>query len=141
MSLREHILDLLQGPARRLGEAEEHMQERGEVERPEDEVSFVGNGGETGGHAERERHVEGPVRGGGDGDGFRTDAHGEDFGGVGPGDGTDGNCESVSGDYTYDKHHGHEGEKKMRTYEHTARYEQTMTPFVTLPLSAGILQT
>lgn len=94
MSLLKHLLDLLQRPARRLRETEEHVQEGGEVERSEDEVRLVGDGGETRGNTEGERHVEGPVRGGGDGDGFGTNTHGEDFGGVGPGDGADGDGET-----------------------------------------------
>jgi hypothetical protein len=94
MSLRKHFLHLLQRPPDGLGEHEEDVDEGRGVERAEDEVGLVGDGGEAGWDGEGEGGVEEPVGGGGERDGLGADLEGEDFGRVGPGDGAHGYGES-----------------------------------------------
>ena len=62
MALRKHVLDLLQRAPRGLGEAEENMDERRKVERPEDEVRLVGDGGEAWWDGPGEGKVEQPTK-------------------------------------------------------------------------------
>lgn len=93
MSLRKHILDLLQRAPLRFREAEEYMDEARKVERREYEVRLVGDVRQAGRHGPRERKVEEPVRGGGERDRLRPHFHGEDLGGVRPRDRTHGDGE------------------------------------------------
>ena len=62
MTLREHILDLLERPAGRLGEHEEDVDERAKVERAEDEVRLPRDVRKARGDRPREREIECPVR-------------------------------------------------------------------------------
>ena len=88
----EHLLDLLEGLARGLGEGEEHVQEHGGVEDAEDDVDLPLDVDERGGHEVAEGEVEDPVRGGGERDGLAADAEGEELGWVNPADGTPCGC-------------------------------------------------
>ena len=60
------------------------MQERREIECPEDEICFPCDAAEARGDSERERGIERPVRGGGERDGLPTCLEGVQFGGVCP---------------------------------------------------------
>lgn len=66
MALGEDFLDLLKGTALRLREAEEDVDEGGEVEGAEDEVRLVRDIRQPRRDGPREREVECPVRRGGD---------------------------------------------------------------------------
>ena len=62
VALGEDILDLLERAASSLGEHEEDVDERGEVERAEDEVRLPRDVRQARGDRPREREVERPVR-------------------------------------------------------------------------------
>lgn len=78
------------------------MQKRREIERSKDEVRLIRDRAEPGRHTKRKSHIERPVRRSGDRDGFRAHTHREDFGGVGPGDGADGDGEGAYGEIRTD---------------------------------------
>lgn len=61
MALCEDLLDLLEGTPSCLGEAEQNMDERREVERAEDEVCFVCDGRQARRDSPCEREVEQPA--------------------------------------------------------------------------------
>lgn len=84
MSLSEDLLDFFECTLGGFWETEEDVDTGSEVECAEDEVGLVGDAGETGRNGPCESEVEEPVGGGGDGDSFGTNSHGEDFGWVGP---------------------------------------------------------
>lgn len=91
----EHLLDLLEGLARGLGEGEEHVQEHDGVEDTEDDVDLPLDVDERGWDEVAEGEVEDPVRGGGERDGLAADAKREELGWVDPADGTP--CWRVTG--------------------------------------------
>lgn len=62
MTLREDILDLLERAPCGFGEAEQDVDERGEVEGAEDEVRLVGDGGEAWWDGPGEGEVEEPAK-------------------------------------------------------------------------------
>jgi hypothetical protein len=61
VALLEDLFDFLERAADGLGEHEEHVDERGEVERAEDEVGLPCDGVQTRGNGESEGGVECPV--------------------------------------------------------------------------------
>lgn len=62
VALREDVLDLFQRTSRSFGEAEQNVDECGEVESPEDEVCSVGDTGEAWGDGPGEGEVEEPAK-------------------------------------------------------------------------------
>lgn len=84
--VREHLLHLLQRLPRRLREREEHVHQHRQVEHAEDDVRLPLDVDERGRDEVAEGEVEGPVRRGGERDGFAADAQGVEFRRVDPGD-------------------------------------------------------
>ena len=82
--IREHGLDVLERLAGGFGEEEEDVQEHGDAEDAEDDVDLPLDVDKSGGHEVTEGEVEGPVGGGGEGNGFTADAKGVEFGGIDP---------------------------------------------------------
>ena len=102
VALGEDVLDLLECTPSGLGEAEQDVDERSEVEGTENEVGLVGNGGQAGRDGPSKGEVEEPVGSGGDGDGLSTDAHGEDLSRVRPRDRAHGDGEGADEEVGHD---------------------------------------
>ena len=63
VSLRKHIFDLLKSPTSSFRETEKHVDERGKVEGPENEVSLPRDMGETRGNGPCQCEIEHPGSG------------------------------------------------------------------------------
>lgn len=95
MTLCKDFLNLFQGTTCRLWEHEYDMYACNQVEYAKDKVRVETNVGQAGRDGKGQSRVERPVGSRGDRDSLGADFHGEDFRGVGPGGGPDGNSEAA----------------------------------------------
>jgi len=88
VSTFEDLFDLLERTSSGFWEHEQNVDECNSTEASEQEVGLESDGLQGDWGEESEGGVERPVTHGRDGDGLGADSHGEDLGGVSPGDGT-----------------------------------------------------
>jgi hypothetical protein len=134
MSLIENLFDLLESTAGRLRKTEQDVDKRGEVERSEDEIGLKGDVLEARWDGPGEGEVERPVGGSSQRHGLGANTHRKYLGGVSPGDRAHSNGKAGR------RQSQHLSRSEERTYEHTKRYEHTMTARVT-PVWPSMTQT